>query len=87
MRADPKIHLHIPNLGRNFNRPGYHILKLIERKSPGFQALEATAAKIRPLLLREKKMAAAKAERGRLEDKYRIKIVAAPTETENRHGL
>ena len=66
---------------------GYHILKLIERKPPGFQPLEEVAAKIRPLLLREKKMAAAKAERGRLEDKYRVKIVAAPTESENRHGL
>ena len=53
---------------------GYHIVRLIDRRPAGIQPLKEVEGKIRPLLLREKKMAAARADRRRLEEKFNLSM-------------
>ena len=53
---------------------GYHIVRLIDRRPAGIQSLKEAEGKIRPLLLREKKMAAVEADRRRLEKKFNLSM-------------
>ena len=53
---------------------GYHILQVIERRLAGVKSLEEVSGEIRSRLLREKRMAAAKAARKRLEKKFNLYI-------------
>jgi peptidyl-prolyl cis-trans isomerase C len=53
---------------------GYHVIQTMERRPPGVRPLEAVRGEIRSLLLREKRMTAAKDERRRLEKKYDLYV-------------
>jgi parvulin-like peptidyl-prolyl isomerase len=53
---------------------GYHILQVMERRPAGVKPLKEVSGEIRSLLLREKRVDAAKAARKRLEEKFNLHV-------------
>ena len=65
---------------------GYHIIQLLERRPAGTQPLEAVSGQIRSILLREKRVEAAKTARRRLEKTLNLYVDPSLRKAEDKHA-